>query len=38
MNGGKTIISRLTDFLPLQFQECVVRYHGDYKLKSFSWW
>jgi hypothetical protein len=39
MNGGKSIFSQLTDFLPwIQFQECVARYRGDYKLKSFSCW
>lgn len=39
MNGGKSIFSQLTDFLSwTQFQECVARYRGDYKLKSFSCW
>lgn len=39
MNGGKSIFSQLTDFLPwTQFQECVARYQGEYKLKSFSCW
>ena len=39
MNAGKSIFSQLTDFLPwTQFQECVTRYRGDYKLKSFSCW
>jgi hypothetical protein len=39
MNGGRSIFSQLTDFLPwTQFQECVARYQGDYKLKSFSCW
>lgn len=39
MNGGKSIFSQLTDFLPWpEFQECVARYQGDYKLKSFSCW
>jgi len=39
MNSGKSIFSQLTDFLPwIQFQECVGRYRGDYKLKSFSCW
>jgi len=39
MNSGKSIFSQLTDFLPwIQFQECVARYQGDYKLKSFSCW
>ena len=39
MNTGKSIFSQLTDFLPwTQFQECVARYRGDYKLKSFSCW
>jgi hypothetical protein len=39
MNSGKTIFSQLMDFLPShQFQLCVERYRGDYKLKSFSCW
>jgi len=39
MNGGKSIFAQLTDYLPwTQFQECVQRYRGDYKLKSFSCW
>jgi hypothetical protein len=39
MNGGKSIFAQLTDYLPWpQFQECVARYRGDYKLKSFSCW
>ena len=39
MNAGKSIFSQVTDFLPwTQFQECVARYRGDYKLKSFSCW
>ncbi len=39
MNSGKSIFSQLTDFLPwTEFQECVARYQGDYKLKSFSCW
>ena len=39
MNGGKSIFSQLTDYLSWpQFQECVARYRGDYKLKSFSCW
>lgn len=39
MNGGKSLFSQLTDYLPwTQFQECVERYRGDYKLKRFSCW
>jgi hypothetical protein len=39
MTGGKSIFSQLTDFLPwTEFQKCVERYRGDYKLKSFSCW
>ena len=39
MNAGKSIFSQLTDFLPAtEFRECVARYRGDYKLKSFSCW
>ena len=37
MNTGRTIFSQVTDFLPLyEFRKCVRRYHGDYKVKSFS--
>jgi hypothetical protein len=39
MNSGKSIFSQLTTFLPAtEFRECVARYRGDYKLKSFSCW
>lgn len=37
MNTGKTIFSQVMEFLPLyEFRKCVVRYHGDYKVLSFS--
>jgi len=39
MNSGKTIFSQLMDFLPqYDFSKCVERYHGNYKVKSFSCW
>src|SRR5882762_7348023 len=39
MNAGKSIFSQLMDFLPSpEFRQCVERYRGDYKLKSFSCW
>jgi hypothetical protein len=39
MNAGQSIFSQLMDFLPAhEFRQCVVRYKGDYKLKSFSCW
>jgi len=39
MNAGQSIFSQLTDFLPAhEFHQCVARYNGDYKLKSFSCW
>lgn len=39
MNSGKSIFAQLMDFLPSKaFQRCVKRYHGDYKLKTFSCW
>ncbi len=39
MNAGKSIFSQLMDFLPAhEFRQCVTRYQGDYKLKSFSCW
>lgn len=37
MNTGRTIFAQLMDFLPLpEFRRCVERYHGDYKVQSFS--
>lgn len=37
MNTGKTVFSQVMEFLPLyEFRKCVERYHGDYKVKSFS--
>ncbi len=37
MNTGKTIFSQVMEFLPLyEFHKCVARYHGDYKVLSFS--
>jgi IS4 transposase len=37
MNAGRTIFSQLMDFLPTyEFQKCVKRYHGDYKLRNLS--
>ncbi len=39
MNAGRTIFSQLMDFLPThEFRQCVERYHGNYKIKSFSCW
>lgn len=39
MIQGKTIFSRLMDFLlTYEFCRCVDRYHGNYKVKSFSCW
>jgi hypothetical protein len=39
MNVGKTVFSQLMDFLPkYEFQKCIERYQGSYKIKSFSCW
>jgi hypothetical protein len=40
MNFGKTIFAQLMDFIPCayDFRCCVERYHGNYKVKSFSCW
>lgn len=39
MNSGKTIFAQLLDFLPsYEFRQCVKRYRGHYKIKSFSCW
>ncbi len=37
MNIGKTVFSQLMEFLPpYEFQKCVERYRGNYKILSFS--
>ena len=39
MNVGKTVFAQLMDFLPTyEFYQCVERYHGEHKVKSFSCW
>ncbi len=39
MNHGKTIFSQLMDFISAyEFRQCVQRYNGNYKVKSFSCW
>lgn len=37
MNQGRTVFSQVMDFLPMyEFRKCVQRYHGNYRLRSFS--
>ena len=37
MNKGKTIFAQLMEFLPsYEFQRCVKKYRGEYKVKAFS--
>lgn len=39
MNTGKTIFSQLMDFISAhEFQKCVDRYKGNYKVQTFSCW
>ncbi len=39
MNTGKTIFSQLMEFVPAyEFQKCVERYCGHYKVQSFTCW
>ena len=39
MNSGKTIFAQLMEFLShYEFQNCVQRYGGDHKVKTFSCW
>jgi hypothetical protein len=39
MYAGKLVFAQLTDLIhPEQFGRCVRRYHGDYKVKTFSCW
>ncbi len=37
MNTGRTVFAQLMDFIPsFHFHQCVDRYNGNYKVKSFS--
>ena len=39
MHSGKLVFAQLTDLIhPEQSGRCVRRYHGDYKVKTFSCW
>ena len=39
MDTGKPIFAQVMDFLSVyEFHQCVQRYHGHYKMKSFSCW
>lgn len=39
MNSGRTIFSQFMDFIPkYEFNKCVERYRGNYKIKSFTCW
>jgi hypothetical protein len=37
MNNGKTVFAQVMDFIPYyEFQKCVARYHGNYKVINFT--
>ena len=37
MNFGKTVFSQLMMFMPeFEFNKCVARYKGDYRVRNFS--
>jgi hypothetical protein len=39
MHTGKFVLAQLLDWIhPQQFQRCVARYGGDYKVSQFSCW
>ena len=39
MNSGKYVLAQLLDWIhPQQFQRCVARYQGEYKVRHFSCW
>lgn len=39
MNHGKYVFSQLFEFLPkYEFEKCVARYQGNYKVKGFTCW
>ncbi len=37
MNSGRTVFSQIMDFAPsFQFQQCVARYNGNFKVITFT--
>jgi hypothetical protein len=39
MNTGRTVLSQLFDFIPkYEFDKCVDKYEGNYRVKSFTCW
>jgi len=39
MNSGRAIFAQLIDHLPVyEFRQCVARYRGDYRARTFSCW
>lgn len=39
MNSEKTVFAQLLQFLPrYEFNQCIARYHGNYKVRKFSCW
>ncbi len=39
MNSGKTVFAQLLQYVPTyEFNQCVGRYRGNYKVRSFSCW
>jgi hypothetical protein len=39
MHSGKAVFAQLMEWIhPEQFRRCVTRYHGNYKIRSFSCW
>lgn len=39
MNNGRTVFSQLMDFIPMyEFNLCVKRYNGNYKIQTFTAW
>jgi len=39
MHSGKAVLAQLMEWIhPEQFRRCVTRYHGHYKVRSFSCW
>ena len=39
MNAGKTVLAQIMDFVSrYEFNKCVDKYNGNYKVKTFSCW
>ena len=39
MNVGKAVLAQIMDFVSrYEFNKCIDKYNGNYKVKIFTWW